>query len=112
VLAARPAPPPTPLSEPHEEIVTDVAGREAPDGPPVVYRVRSMCGPHARWQLEAGAVITGVPLAVVGLWLAQGRFKAQAGVFAPEQIVPPEPFFTAIAQRGISTRLVKTEDLS
>jgi lysine 6-dehydrogenase len=113
VLLARRPPPrsfgaagdatPAPMSDQHEEIVTEVAGREIEGGPRVVCQVRSMCGPHAVWNLEAGAVITGVPLAIVGLWLAEGRFKSQAGVFAPEQIVPPEPFFAAAAERGIQT---------
>lgn len=112
MLARRPAPPPAPLSDQHEEIVTEVAGQESEDGPRVIYQARSICGPHSRWQLDAGAVITGVPLAVVGMWLAEGRFRDQPGVFAPEQIVPPEPFFAAIAERGIRTALVRTSILS
>jgi saccharopine dehydrogenase-like NADP-dependent oxidoreductase len=112
MLARRPALPPAPLSDQREEIVTQVAGRETEDGPPVVYQVRSMCGPHGRWQLEAGAVITGVPLAVAGMWLAEGRLRGQSGVFAPEQIVPPEPFFAALAERGIQTTLVRAVSLS
>lgn len=107
LLAQRPAPPSSPLSDQHEEIVTEAAGRESDGGPQVVYQMRSMCGPHSDWQLEAGAVITGVPLAIVGLWLAEGRFKGQPGVFAPESIVPPEPFFTAASDRGIKTHLVR-----
>ncbi len=111
MLARRPTPPPAPLSNQHEEIVTEVSGREILDGPEVTYQVRSMCGPHERWQLEAGAVITGVPLAVVGMWLAEGQFSGQAGVFAPEQIVRPEPFFAAIAERGIETTVVRTSHI-
>jgi lysine 6-dehydrogenase len=107
LLARRPAPLPAALSDQHEEIVTEVAGQETSGGPTVVYQMRSKCGPHTRWGLEAGAVITGVPLAVIGMWLAEGRFKGQVGVFAPEQIVPPGPFFAAVAERGIETTVVR-----
>lgn len=112
LLAARPAPPPPPDDAQYEEIVTEVAGRETPDGPPVVYQVRSRCAPHRRWGLDAGAVITGVPLAIVGQWLAAGRFAGAAGVFAPEEIVPPEAFFAAAAARGVLTRVVRSMPLA
>lgn len=110
LLAARPVnhAPPAPLSDQHEEIVTEVAGCETPGGPPVVYQMRSRCGPHRAWGAEAGSVITGVPPAIVGRWLAEGRFRDQPGVFAPETIIPPDPFFAAAAERGITTRVVRT----
>lgn len=44
--------------------------------------------------------LTGIPAAVGALMLAHGELQ-QPGVYAPEAIIPPEPFLQALAARGI-----------
>lgn len=53
------------------------------------------------WGLRATAIWTGVPAALVARLLAHGELRPH-GVFAPEQAVPPEAFFSRLAARGIS----------
>jgi len=44
--------------------------------------------------------LTGIPAAIGAAMLARGEI-ASPGVYAPEGIIEPEPFFAALAQRGI-----------
>ncbi|MFZ0735520.1 MAG: saccharopine dehydrogenase C-terminal domain-containing protein [Candidatus Acidiferrales bacterium] len=46
---------------------------------------------------------TGFPAAIVALMLARGQFTG-VGVQAPENCVPPEPFFRELAKRGMPVR--------
>ncbi|MGC1688307.1 MAG: saccharopine dehydrogenase C-terminal domain-containing protein, partial [Candidatus Acidiferrales bacterium] len=46
---------------------------------------------------------TGFPAAIAALMLARGQFSG-VGVQAPENVVPPEPFFEELAKRRMPVR--------
>ncbi len=50
--------------------------------------------------------LTGIPPAVVTRMLLKGQIPKLGGVFAPEGIVPPKPFFAALAERDIEVEEV------
>jgi saccharopine dehydrogenase-like NADP-dependent oxidoreductase len=74
-----------------------VRGRK--DGAPVEWRVRAVVPAHKEYGAGGGDVDTGIPPAIVAKMMARGEI-AGAGVFAPEQIVSPEPFFREFARWG------------
>ncbi|MEO8196630.1 MAG: saccharopine dehydrogenase C-terminal domain-containing protein [Thermoanaerobaculia bacterium] len=76
----------------------DLAGEV--DGRPVRRRGESLIGPHREWGVGAGALDTGVPLAIAGVLLAEGAV-ATPGVLCPETALPFERFFAELAKRGI-----------
>jgi len=84
-----------------KEIVTEARGTV--DGQEVVYRLGTLANP--------GSLPTGVAPSIVAQWLAAGRI-ARRGVFPPEAVIEPEPFFRELAQRGIETRVTVTEPIS
>src|SRR5260221_6884876 len=53
--------------------------------------------PYSSWGISAGALDTGVPLAIAGRMLAHGEITRR-GAFGPEMCVPVEPFFRELAQ--------------
>ncbi len=83
-----------------KEIVSEVKGTRG--GREVVYRLGTLT--------PDGSLPTGVAPSVVARWLAAGRVSGP-GVFPPEAIVEPEPFFEELARRGIVTRITTTEPL-
>ena len=52
--------------------------------------------PYRRWGISAGALDTGVPLAIAGRMLGSGEITLR-GCHGPEACVPVEPFFRALA---------------
>jgi lysine 6-dehydrogenase len=56
-----------------------------------------------RPQLSAVARDTGFPAAIAAVMLARGEISG-VGVQAPENVVPPEPFFRELKQRGFTFR--------
>ena len=100
-LAARQA---SPSGDPTDCDVlrVDAIGRK--DGKRVKARAESVILPHPVWKVAAGSLDTGVPLSVVGQMLARGDIR-EPGVHCPERGVPHEPFFEALARRGIVVRL-------
>jgi len=80
-----------------KEIVTEVRGQK--DDEDVTYRVGTvMC---------KGAQPTGTAPARAAVWMAQGRIPS--GVYPPEQVIEPEPFFKELEDRQIYTRVSVTE---
>jgi lysine 6-dehydrogenase len=61
--------------------------------------------PHPTWQAGAGQLDTGVPPSVVAQFLGH-KLIDKPGVFAPEDAVPPEPYFTELARRHMEVELV------
>jgi lysine 6-dehydrogenase len=57
----------------------------------------------ARPQLSAVARDTGFPAAIAAVMLARGEIRG-TGVQAPENVVPPEPFFNGLKERGFKFR--------
>ena len=56
--------------------------------------------PYRRWSISAGALDTGVPLAIAGRMLARGEIT-QRGCHGPEICVPAAPFFQELARYGM-----------
>jgi saccharopine dehydrogenase-like NADP-dependent oxidoreductase len=56
--------------------------------------------PYRRWGISAGALDTGMPLAVAGYMLARGEI-VQRGAMGPEVCVPVEPFFHALTRYNL-----------
>jgi lysine 6-dehydrogenase len=89
---------PTDLSRWTKEIVTEVKGTKG--GKEVIYRLGTLT--------PVGSLPTGVAPSIVAQWLAAGRVPGP-GVFAPEAVIDPEPFFEELSKRGILTRVTVTE---
>jgi saccharopine dehydrogenase-like NADP-dependent oxidoreductase len=53
--------------------------------------------PYRRWGISAGALDTGVPLAIAGRMLGRGEIT-QCGAVGPELCIPVEPFFRELAR--------------
>ncbi len=83
-----------------KEIVAEVKGVR--DGQPLHYRIGTLTA--------IGSLPTGVAPSIAAQWLASGRID-KPGVYAPEAIVDPVPFFEALEQRGIVTRETVTRPL-
>lgn len=80
-----------------KEIVTEVDGRK--DDEEVTYRVGTvMC---------KGSQPTGTAPARAAIWMAEGRIPA--GVYPPERVIEPEPFFKELEDRQIYTRVSVTK---
>lgn len=60
-------------------------------------------GHSERPQLSAVARDTGFPAAIAAVMLGRGEISG-VGVRAPENVVPPEPFFRELKQRGFTFR--------
>ncbi|HEX6678202.1 MAG TPA: saccharopine dehydrogenase C-terminal domain-containing protein [Actinomycetes bacterium] len=98
-----------------EAIRVRVGGRRAgTSGAPALAPVTSrrvevlaecMVRPHPTWGAGAGQLDTGVPPSIVAQFLAGGVIQ-QRGVFAPESVVPPEPYFAELARRFMEVSLV------
>lgn len=65
------------------------------------------------WGPRATALMTGLPTVVAVEKLAAGEVERK-GVLPPDAAFPPEPFFAAVAQEGISieTRVGEVDELS
>ncbi len=99
-LAARlpvPAGPPRDADALRVDLVGVAAGRT------VRRRGEAVIRPHSRWGLAAGALDTGIPLAVVGAQLARRELVAP-GVRGPEQCLDFERFFAELERREIVCR--------
>ena len=53
--------------------------------------------PYRRWDISAGALDTGTPLAIAGHMLATGEISRR-GAFGPEMCIPVTPFFNELAR--------------
>lgn len=95
-----------PVSKGFKDVVTEVKGTQ--DGQSVLLRADTTGWPHPQWGVSGGTLLVGVPPAVIARWLADGRLK-RPGVWAPEQVIEPRPFFDELAQRGFTTSLTRTE---
>lgn len=84
-----------------KEIVTQVTGTQ--DGERVSYRLGTLTA--------VGSRPTGVAPAVIACWLAAGRISGP-GVFPPEAIIEPEPFFAELARRDIHTQVSVARSLA
>ncbi len=90
------APPKTQPPDWAKEIVTEVRGTK--DGKSLTYRLGTLTC--------KGALPTGVAPARAALWLAEGRIPP--GVYPPEAVIEPEPFFKELEEREIYTQVSVT----
>ncbi len=91
-----------PLRQPPDwvkEIVTEVNGTK--DGKAVTYRLGALTC--------KGALPTGVAPAVAAIWLAENRIPN--GVYPPELVLDPIPFFKELETRQIFTQVSETKML-
>ncbi|HEU0004153.1 MAG TPA: SDR family NAD(P)-dependent oxidoreductase [Ktedonobacteraceae bacterium] len=63
--------------------------------------------PYRRWNVGAGALDTGVPLAIAGHMLANGEITRR-GTLGPELCVPVEPFFRELAKYDMHVTETRT----
>jgi saccharopine dehydrogenase-like NADP-dependent oxidoreductase len=89
-----------PVESTREEIVTEARGSDAAG--PALVTVRTLCHPSVEWGLDAGAIATASPIAIVCGWLASGRLN-KPGVHAPETVVEARPLFEALEGVGLRT---------
>ncbi len=80
-----------------KEIVTEVRGTR--EGKPVLYRLGTLT--------VKGSLPTGVAPSIAAQWLAEGRIPP--GVYPPEAVIDPLPFFKELEKRGIPTQVSVTE---
>jgi saccharopine dehydrogenase-like NADP-dependent oxidoreductase len=95
-----------PKSKGVKDVATVVDGRRG--GRAVILRADTSGGAHREWGISGGTLLVGVPPAVVARWLASARLS-RPGVWPPEMVVEPEPFFAELAKRGFTTTLTRTE---
>jgi lysine 6-dehydrogenase len=62
----------------------------------------------AKPQLSAVARDTGFPAAIAAVMLGRGEIRG-TGVQAPENVVPPQPFFNELKKRGFRFRSWKVK---
>ncbi len=67
--------------------------------------------PYRRWHVSAGALDTGVPLAIAGRMLANGEITRR-GTLGPELCVPVEPFFRELAKYDMHVTETRTVAVS
>jgi saccharopine dehydrogenase-like NADP-dependent oxidoreductase len=67
--------------------------------------------PYRRWGISAGALDTGIPLAIAGRMLANGEITRR-GAFGPEMCVPVEPFFHELARYEMHVTETRTVAVS
>jgi len=87
-------------------IMTVVTGTK--DGEKVQYNLEAVCRPVAEWPelLGAQVYIGGAPAWTVDL-MRKGIITA-TGALAPEECIPPIPFFEEAAKREIYIKATKT----
>jgi saccharopine dehydrogenase-like NADP-dependent oxidoreductase len=81
------------------------------DGRRSRYTLDAFADADHRRGLSAVAIDTGVPPSVVSQMVVRGEIR-ERGVHAPETCVTPEPFFEAIAHRGMRVRVSREEPLA
>jgi len=67
--------------------------------------------PYRRWGISAGALDTGVPLAIAGRMLANGEITRR-GTVGPELCIPIEPFFRELARYDMHVTETRTVTVS
>src|SRR5881227_3000376 len=67
--------------------------------------------PYRRWGISAGALDTGIPLAIAGRMLANGEIT-RCGAFGPEMCIPVEPFFRELARYEMHVTETRTVTVS
>ncbi len=96
---------------PHDCDVLRVVVSGQADGQPVEITNQVVVLPYRRWNISAGALDTGVPLAIAGVMLARGEIS-ERGAFSPELCVPVAPFLRELARYDMHATETRTVALS
>jgi saccharopine dehydrogenase-like NADP-dependent oxidoreductase len=80
-------------------------------GSPVEITNQLVALPYRPWHISAGALDTGVPLAIAGHMLATGEITMR-GAFGPEMCVPVAPFFHELARYNMHVTETRTVQIS
>lgn len=94
---------PAPAGPPDDADALRVIVRGTRGGRPVEGLGECVALPHREWGFGAGALDTGVPLAIAGVLLASGEIPG-AGVLCPETSLPFDRFFAELARRGMKAQ--------
>ncbi len=97
--------------EPQDCDVLRIVANGQANGQPVEITNQVVVLPYRRWGISAGALDTGVPLAIAGHMLARGEV-IRRGAFGPEMCVPLEPFFRELARYAMHVTETCTVTLS
>ncbi len=97
--------------EPQDCDVLRIVANGQVDGQPLEITNQVVVLPYRRWGISAGALDTGVPLAIAGHMLARGKITRR-GAFGPEMCVPLEPFFRELARYDMHVTETRTVTLS
>jgi lysine 6-dehydrogenase len=102
---------PSEEAEPQDCDVLRIVASGKHAGSPVEIINQVVVLPYRRWQISAGALDTGVPLAIAGHMLATGEITAR-GAFGPELCVPVAPFFRALARYDMHVTQTRTVQIT
>lgn len=97
--------------EPRDCDVLRVVAAGTAGGQPVEITNQIVVLPYKRWGISAGALDTGVPLAIAGVMLGRGEIT-ERGVLGPEQCVPVAPFLRELARYDMRATETRTVALS
>lgn len=97
--------------EPRDCDVLRVVVSGQSDGQPVEITNQIVVLPYQRWKISAGALDTGVPLAIAGVMLARGEIT-ERGTLGPELCVPVAPFLRELARYDMRATQTRTVMLS
>jgi saccharopine dehydrogenase-like NADP-dependent oxidoreductase len=75
-------------------------------GSPLEIRVEEVSFPNSDYKVGGADANTGIPPSIVAQMIANGEIKG-VGVFAPEEVVPPAPYFAALARRDIHVNVIE-----
>jgi lysine 6-dehydrogenase len=98
------------IPDPDDCDVLRVVAQGRREGQPVTLIEDMVVRPYKDWKVGAGDLDTGVPLAVAGVLLAQGR-HLQAGVHGAELIFDPHLFLEELARYGMRATETTTRSL-
>lgn len=93
--------------EPRDCDVLRIVAAGETNGQPVEITNQIVVLPYRRWGISAGALDTGVPLAIAGRMLANGEITRR-GCFGPEACVPTAPFFRELARYDMHVTETRT----
>ncbi len=102
---------PTEAVEPQDCDVLRVVTSGRVEGKVIEITNQVVVQPYRRWGIGAGALDTGVPLAIVGRMLGNGEITRR-GAYGPEVCVPSEPFFHELARYEMRVSETRAEVLT
>jgi len=86
----------------------DIEVKGTKGGQPVVRHAIGRFPPRPDWHLTATEYVVGIAGAIGAELIVQGKVSA-VGVVPPERCIPPGPFRTALAKRGVETTIAPPE---